>query len=290
MFRNAIGPIWGGPETKPCTFFSSLQEEIMKKVVFILGLALLVAVPAPSHAFFGVEAAVGGWRQGPGGHLSYDEAGLAGHTLDLERDLSYDDEVRITGRVKIRTPVFLPNIYLMATRMEADGTGRKSDAFNFGGETFSADEYFSSKLAFNHYDIALYYEFPLLNTATFGGIGIDGGLNARIIDFEAQITGPGAADPTVKITKSTSENITIPMAFIAAQMSPIEKIVVEAEGRGISIGDNRVLSLIGRVKVKAFGPFYGAVGYRYDDIKIDEEGVKADVSFDGPFLEAVVVY
>jgi outer membrane protein len=257
----------------------------MKKVAFILGLALLIAVPTPSHAFFGVEAAVGGWRQGPGGHLSYDEAGLAGHTLDLESDLDYDDEVRITGRVKIRTPVFLPNIYLMATRMEADGTGRKSDAFKFGGETFSADEYFSSKLAFNHYDIALYYEFPLLNTATFGGIGIDGGLNARIIDFEAEMS-----QPTTGISKSTNETFTIPMAFLAAQVSPIERITIEAEGRGITIGDNRVLSLIGRVKVKAFGPFYGAVGYRYDDIKIDEEGIKADVSFDGPFLEAVVVF
>ena len=115
-------------------------------------------------------------------------------------------------------------------------------------------------------------------------------MNARIIDFEAEITGQTAADTSIIDTEKTNETLTIPMAFLSAQVSPIDKVAIEAEGRGITIGDNRVLSIIGRVKVKAFGPFYGAVGYRYDDIKIDEEGIKADVSFDGPFLEAGVVF
>ena len=166
-----------------------------------------------------------------------------------------------------------------------NGTGRQSVDFNFGGSTFSAGEDFPSKLAFNHYDIALYYEFPLLKTATLGGIGIDGGLNARIIDFEAEMS-----QPTTGISESTSEKITVPTAFLAAQVSPTKRVVVEAEGRGISIGDNHVLSFIGRVKVKAFGPVSGAVGYRYDDIEIDEEGVRAEVDFSGPFLEAVVEF
>jgi hypothetical protein len=76
------------------------------------------------------------------------------------------------------------------------------------------------------------------------------------------------------------------MVFLAAQLRPIERLSLEAEGRGISYSGNEVYSLIGRIKFKIAGPLFAAGGYRYDKLKIDEQDVLADIEIGGPFLEA----
>ena len=78
----------------------------------------------------------------------------------------------------------------------------------------------------------------------------------------------------------------VPMVFLAAQLKPINIFAVEAEVRGISYDENQVYSLIGRLKVKVFGPLFAAGGYRYDKIKFDTEDVEADITLSGPFIEA----
>ncbi|MDP2166829.1 MAG: hypothetical protein Q8J64_00680, partial [Thermodesulfovibrionales bacterium] len=56
--------------------------------------------------------------------------------------------------------------------------------------------------------------------------------------------------------------------------------------RGISYSGNQLISLIGRLKVKPIGPLFIAGGYRHDNLKVDEEDIKADLKFKGPFAEA----
>jgi outer membrane protein len=257
----------------------------MRKTAFISSLVLVLMLPTISHAIMGVELAVGGWQQEPGGTISYTDLGLAGTDLDLERDLGYDDEKGITGRLKLDTPLALPNIYLVGAPMEFEGTGNR--AFNFGGVQYSGG--FNSKLTLNQYDITLYYGIPLLSTASLGKLNIDAGLNVRIIDFEAEITGQDSVT-LATVTESESETLPVPMVYLAVQVSPIEKATFELEARGITYGDNKAFSLIGRVKVNVAGPVFAAGGYRYEDIEIDEDGVIADMDFGGPFIEAGVQF
>ena len=77
----------------------------------------------------------------------------------------------------------------------------------------------------------------------------------------------------------------VPMAFAAIQLKPIDLLAIEAEGRGISYSGNHLFNVIGRVKVKPFGPFFIAGGYRYDSIKLDEEDLRLDAQVDGFFAE-----
>jgi len=263
----------------------------MKKITVCAGIVLLsIMLPGNALALPGidVEAAIGGWMQSPVGDVSYapTELGLE-ETLDFEDDFNYDDQTRVTGRIKVDIPV-VPSVYLMASPSEFDGDGLKDVDFSFGDFEFSANEPFYSKVTLNQYDIGLYYSVPLLKTATLNKLNIDVGLNARIMDIKGEIE----QDSTVygQVREETSETIPVPMLFLAAQFTPMERFALEAEGRGISIGGNTVMSVIARLRVKVFGPAFAAAGYRYDAIDIDENDVKLDTNIAGPFLEAGVKF
>ncbi|MDX2441563.1 MAG: TIGR04219 family outer membrane beta-barrel protein [Desulfobacterales bacterium] len=251
----------------------------MKKFMPIIILFLMLTVPTASYAV-GLELAVGGWKQSPKGYLSY-EAVTANDELDLERDCNYDDETRFTARLKIDMPLFIPNIYLMASPMEFDGTGSKTVDFNFGDYVFDADVPFYSKITLDHYDIGLYYGIPFIETITAKTVNIDLGLNVRIYDFEVELK-----QDTTSIEESESSTLPVPMVYLALQIKPFDILAIEAEARGISYSGNQLYSLIGRVKFNVFGPVFAAAGYRYDKLKIDEDDVDVDVDFSGPFIEA----
>ncbi|MDM8552496.1 TIGR04219 family outer membrane beta-barrel protein [Desulfobacterales bacterium HSG2] len=246
----------------------------MRKLIFIFSLYFLTNAPVTVYAI-GMEFAIGGWNQSMGGDISYRSEDI----LDLKNDLKYDDEFRMTGRLKLDMPI-IPNIYLMATPMEFEGTGTKSADFKFGDTTFKGNTDFYSKLAFHHYDIALYYEIPILQLATLKKANIELGLNLRLIDFEGEVR----QDDT-DLAESKSCTLPVPMLYAAAFMRPVDAIAAEAELRAITFSGNHFYSLIGRLKLKILGPVFATGGYRYESIVFDEEDVKADVSFNGPFLE-----
>lgn len=264
----------------------------MKKVTICAGIFFFsIMLVGNTFALPGIdfEAAIGGWMQSPTGDVSYLSGSATGldTTLDFEDDFKYDDQTRVAGRVKVKLPV-VPGVYLMAAPSEFDGDGLKDVDFSFGDYDFSGTESFYSKVTLNQYDIGLYYSIPLLKTATLKKLNIDVGLNARILDIKGEIEQDSTVYGPVK--ESTSEIIPVPMLFLAAQFTPIERIALEAEGRGISIGGNTVLSLIARLRVKVFGPTFAAAGYRYDAIDIDEDDVKLDTDIAGPFFEAGVKF
>jgi outer membrane protein len=228
----------------------------------------------------GLEVAVGVWRQDPSGDIGY-----KGESLSVEDELKYDAESKIYGRAKIETPLFFPNIYLMATPVKFDGDGSKNVNFTFGDKTFSGNTPFTSSLKLDHYDVALYYGLPFLKTATFGIFNAEVGLNARIIAFKAEIN-----QPTTGINESKSLTLPIPMVYLGAQLKPVKFLSLEAEARAIAYSSNHYYDLIGRLKVQPIGPVFIGGGYRYEKVKIDQSDVKAEATFQGPFLELGIVF
>ncbi len=253
-------------------------------VGILLGLCL---IPFTALAA-GIELSIGGWRQSPGGDLSIKGASTLDN-LNINDDLKYDNETRLTGRIKIDTPLLFPNIYLMASPMSFKEIGSKNGTFQFGDVNFNGNVPFTSELKLDHYDVGFLYGIPLLKTATTGILNIDLGLNARIIDFKARITGQDSVT-TQTVTESKAFIIPMPMLYAGFQVKPIKWIALEGEARGITYGKNHYYDLIGRVKVKPYGPFFGAAGYRYEKVKIDMEDVKAKIDFGGPFGEVGVEF
>lgn len=253
----------------------------MKKMRTLMILVCLAVVPAMAHAlpFIDVEAAVGGWMQNPSGDMGISDSGMDGTMLDLESDMGFDGETNFSGRFNIDMPLVIPNIAIMATPMSFDGDGVLEKKFNFAGHEFDANVPYATDLTMDHFDVALYYGVPFLGLATLGTIGIDFGINVRLYQLEAEIRQNG---DTVK----ESVDVPIPMAYLAAQIEPVDTFGIEAELRGLSIGDNKMFSAIGRVRYQVLGPAFVAGGWRHDAIDIDEEGFEIDTTFSGPFIEA----
>jgi outer membrane protein len=266
-----------------------MPEDLMKKLLMLISLVFLVTLVLPSQSFsMGIEAAVGVWEQSPQGELAFEEfSGL--DLLDLEDDLRYDDETRLFARLKIDMPAVIPNIYLMATPMEFDELGQKNVDFKFGDFVFRGNVPFNSELILDHFDVALYYGIPGLETATADLLNVEIGINIRVYDFEGTITGTDDVSGLI-VEESEDFTVPVPMIYLGAQLKPIEKLAIEAEVRGLIIGDDKGYSLIGRLKYKVFGPLFLAGGYRYDKIDIEEDDFTLDIDFSGVFAEAGFVF
>ncbi len=245
-------------------------------------LTVLFISPVRTYAL-GLEVAAGYWNQAPSGDLQYSGVLGEGTNLNLKEDLNYNSKARAYIRIKADLPLFLPNIYFMATPMKYEGQGSKDFKITFGDKEFKTGASFNSVLKADHYDIAVYYSLPFLNTATAGSLNVELGLNLRIIDFEASIS-QGAQSESVNYT------LPIPMVYAGVQLKPVDLFSIEAELRGITYGSNSYYDLIARMKVKPVGPVFIAGGYRYEKIKIDHNDVKASMEFKGPFIEAGVSF
>lgn len=229
----------------------------------------------------GLEAAVNVWEQEPGGDISYQALG-GRDRIDLDSEAGYGRERKVGGRVKVDLPV-LPNIYVLATPMEFSGTGLKTVDFSFGGKNFSANTAFTSKLSLNHYDLGLYYGFPLLKTATLNTLNLDFGVEVRRLEVKADVAQELAG------VSSVDETYYFPMGFLALQVQLLKKLALEAEFRGIAYGGNHFYDLIGRVKY-GIGPVFLAGGWRYEDVKLDEKDIRASVNVGGPYAELGVSF
>lgn len=235
----------------------------------------LLVVPCSASAW-GLEAGVGYWMQTPSGTLGY-----KGDSLSIKNEFNYDTEYQPYARIKAELPLFLPNIYLIATPMEFKGAGDKN--FTFGDTTITGA--FESKLTLHHYDLAFYYSLPFLKTATLDRLNVELGINARIIDFEAKVT-----ESSSGITTSKSLTIPVPMVYAGIQVKPVKAVSIEAEVRGIAYGSNHYYDLIGRLKVKPYGPVFIGAGYRHETIKISQSDVDAKINFGGPFVEVGLTF
>ncbi len=256
----------------------------MKKMAVFTVLLSMVYFNCSQAVAIGIEAAVGGQFLSPSGFFSYKGTGELDN-LDIDNDLKYDNETNVYTRVKIDMPLVFPNIYLMATPVEFEATGINNINFKFGDLEFNEDEEFYSKLNLSHYDVTLYYSIPFLGIATLNRINIDLGINVRVIDFKAEMR-----QETSNLYESKDAVLPVPMIYAAIAVGPVKDISLEAEIRGISYGNNSYYSVLGRIKYEFPGPLFIAGGYRYDEVKIDEDDIDIDLKIQGVFFESGVSF
>ena len=208
----------------------------------------------------------------PSGDFQYN----GGTSGDVESILGFDDEVFPAARLRVELPLVIPNVYLMTTPMEFEGN--LTEEFEFGDETFTANS--ETKLTLEQYDIGLFYGVPFVGLATLGRVGLDVGLNVRVLDMEAEMT-----DSVSSETRTESVTVPVPMLFVAGQLNLIGGFALEAEVRGLDVSYARIISAIGRVKYNTMGPFFVAAGYRHEEVEVDEDDFDVDLTFAGPFAE-----
>ncbi len=245
---------------------------------FITALFLFFPMYVYSLPLIDAEIAAGGWFNSPGG-----EAGYKGDSLNLEKDLGYDSETKIGGRIRVELPLLLPNVTAMTTGLSYDGNYKTDKAFKFGNQIFDASTNFYSKVKLDHYDFAVSFSLPLLNLASLGKLQADIGVNLRLMEIEAEME---QTQGDMLIRESKSFTLPVPMGYVFLRVEPFSGLGFEAEGRLLSIGGNSISSILARVRYNVFGPLFIAGGYRIDKMDIDAKDVVIDTDFKGPFVEA----
>lgn len=230
---------------------------------------------------FEVETGVGISQITPSGNFSY-----KGIALDLKNDLKYDKVSNFTGRVRLDLPLFLPNLYISATPLKFDATGSKTVPFQFGNiPSFSANVPFTSTLKLDHYDFTLFYGIPFIETVTDEKLRIDVGLNLRIIDFKAEIN-----QTQTGLNESKKLAVPVPMGFLALQLKPIEKLSVNSEVKAIAYGKSRYYDVNALVKYRILKFLFIGVGYKIQNITIDQSDVHTELEFSGPAAEVGFIF
>jgi outer membrane protein len=249
----------------------------VRKIRLVLAIMTLILIlPAASWAV-GLEVAVGIWKQGPSGTLAFE-----GDELDLGADFGIDsNESRMMVRAKLDMPGLIPNVYLMGTKMNFNG--ESTEKYTFGG--YDYEFITKTTLELDHYDIALYYAAPFVDTVSGGTLNIELGLNVRLIEIFIE-----ASEALTGHVESESITAAIPMLYGGIQIRPTDAFGIEFEGRGISISGNDYFDAIARVKIKPTSLMFMAAGYRYEKISIDEGDTVIDLTFEGPFLEAGIEF
>ena len=255
----------------------------MKKTGMLFMATVFLLITTPSRAT--LEIGVGAWNQNIDGDLSYTLFNTVADEADLQRDLDLKEDSRGTGYLKLELPV-LPSLYLGFTPMSFEGTEKMTRPFLFGHYTFLEDRPLDTRMKLNHFDVGLYYSLILPDLGAIRKVKVDLGVDLRTAELDVAVTGTVATQTGQRrVREAESYTLPIPMLYGAVQITPVEKMSLEFEGRGVSLGGDKLVSLLGRVKYRVSGPLFVAAGYRYDYIRLDEDDLNIDSTVSGIFCE-----
>ncbi len=256
----------------------------MKKLILLGGLFIAgtsLAVPLVS-----ADISVGVMKHSPSGYIQYPAD--IGIRADLESTLGLEDSIKPFARAKIELPIpLLPNLYLQYMPMEFEGKGRYSEPLRFGTVEFKPDVTLDTYVRADRYDIGLYYNLPLVGTATGGLLDPEIGVNLRLMKLEGRITGT-ENNLNVTVTESATATVPIPMVYLSLGVNlPVVSLIGEL--RGISYGGSRYYDFTAEVRAQPIsipgfaGVFIGA-GYRYEELRIDDvEDIDATIKINSLF-------
>ncbi len=251
----------------------------MKK---LLAIGVMLSGSAYALPLFNVEASVGYMNHNLSGTLRYQ-----GDTIDLQNTLGLDKTNKPFARAKIELPI-VPNLYLQYMPMTFTGT--KTRTVTYGGKTISGS--LDTTLKLDRYDVGLYYNIPVgwvTSVGTLGTLSIDPeiGVNVRVINYEGSITGNVAGN---RETVTSSSTIPVPMAYAGLGLNlPFVSLIGEL--RYVSYSGSSYYDITGEARVKPIPMVFVGVGYRQENLKIDNvSDIYTDITIKSYFANVGVSF
>lgn len=248
-----------------------------------LALSLLLAVLLLPVSSFAFEVGARGyyWFPSLDGTVKVDEAGIAGTTIDFDKDLGIDDE----NYPCVEVFVGLGNHHLSLTYTEIDYSGRKrlSEDIWFNGVRYQANLIVDSSLEYRMID--LHYQYDLLDLENIlAGFSLGGVLQVKYLDGDIGLKTTGIDE---------KEDLTLPIPMLGVNLHlGILADILEARLRGTAIGysGNTIYELMADVSFTPF-PFMDIHGgYKTFVVDIDEDDVTFDYDMSGPYVALTVSF
>ncbi len=203
-----------------------------------------------------------------------------GQKVNIERDLSLDDSEDVTAEIALQLGDSRLSFNYLPIKFS--GTGNLKVAGTFNGQGFSINDLVKSDLSLDLYDIGYtYYFINMDDLPSRFQLGME--LAVKIADAEVKFN-----DITAGFVES--ESVTAPIPTIGARTRIALADVVGITGRVgyLEYEDNHFLDAEAQVEFSPL-PMVGIYGgYRYFDLKIDEDDVFIETDFSGPFVGALV--
>jgi outer membrane protein len=212
---------------------------------------------------FGVEADY--YKPVSSGHFGYN----GGMQTTTEFSNKSNDSYQIGVYLEHPVPL-LPNIRLDYTPMKFSSTARIDNAKSKAGFVTGATA--TSDVQLNALDVTPYYE--ILDNV----VSLDIGITARNISSTIDTKSGGASS-------SDSVSATLPMLYVAAEVKlPFTGLKANADIRYLGLKENKYMDAKAKLTYNVFNGLGIEGGYRYQQLKLKEFDIDADVIFKGPFV------
>lgn len=257
------------------------------KVVPVAAGVLLTAGSAFSPSAFALEAGVRGmyWGSTISGNVQTVTSGVPETVLDVKSDLGMKDENVFNGEAFFKAGNF--TFRVAYTPLKFTGSSVLSAPIEFDGNTFPVGTPVSSKLETKMIDGDV--QWDLLNP-DFGVASMNLGVFLRLkyVDGSVEIS---SNDPLFPLSATQDFRLPIPELGAAAGIGFLKNIVrADARVSGIAYSGNHLYEGDAFLSVIPFPFLRLQGGYRFIDLKADENDLKGALKIKGPYAGIQVAF
>lgn len=240
---------------------------------------LLVWIPSAALALPGFEAGVRGtyWFPDHSATAQSTTSGVTETKFDVKDDLGVGDEDFLSGEAFVRFGRITFRLGYLPVRF--DGSKTLARSIVFAGQTFPVSDNVISRLDVTLLDAELQVDLlrPDLVAAnlSFGLVG-----KVKYVDGEVELSGSVQSD-------KEDFTVPIPMIGLAAGAGILADLVrVDARAAGMAYSGNHLYEADAFASIIPLPFFRIQGGYRYIELKVDEDDVEVDLVLKGPYVGA----
>lgn len=251
----------------------------MRRWAFLLPVLLLATLASPALALPGFDAGVRGtyWFPDLSATAQTTTAGVPETTFDVKDDLGVGDEDFLSGEAFLRFGRL--HFRIGYTQIRFDGSRTLTRAIDFNGQTFAVGDDVLSRLDVNMLDGEVQIDIlrPDLVAANFS-LGLIGKM--KYVDGEVELA-------STLLSEKRDFQVPIPMVGLAAGAGFLNDFLrVDARVSGMAYSGDHLYEVDAFASLVPFPFLRIQGGYRYIDLKADEDDVKADLDLKGPYVGA----
>jgi hypothetical protein len=261
----------------------------MRRILGVVTAAgvLLTTGSAFAPSAFALEAGVRGmyWGSTISGNVQTLTGGLPGTDLDVKSDLGMKDENVFNGEAFLKAGRF--TFRVAYTPLKFTGSSVLSTPIDFDGNTFPAGTPVSSKLETKMIDGDVQWDLlnPDLGVASLN-LGVF--LRLKYVDGSVEIS---SDNPALPISATQDFRLPIPEVGVAAGIGFLKDIVrADARVCGMAYSGNHLYEGDAFLSVIPFPFLRLQGGYRFIDLKADENDLKATLKIKGPYAGIQVAF
>ena len=251
----------------------------MKRLLALFAALLLFSLSTPAMALPGFEAGVRGmyWFPNLSATAQTTTAGISETKFDAKDDLGMDDKDFPTGEAFLRFGRL--HFRVGYAQISYDGNNTLTRDIEFNGQTFPVNDNVISSLDVKMLDADLQVDIlrPDLISASFY-LGLIG--KVKYVDGEMELVS--------SVQKEKRDfKAPIPMIGLAAGAGFLENLVrVDARVTGMAYSGNHLYEADAFASFAPLPFFRIQGGYRYIELKVDENDIVADLKLKGPYVGA----